>query len=308
MNQYHQQPSTRSAFTLVELLVVLASMAVLTGLTLCAVMQVRASAARTHCSHRLRQLGLALHNYHGTNSVFPPGIRTAGPNEPQPYLTWLARLLPYLEQEALWKQTVSAYQGQPNYLLLPHPFDKVMPAFECPSNPRSGHLGYWFGLTPGLTSYLGVEGTDHTRKDGILFADSQIRLTDVVDGTSHTLLVGERPPVLDLYAVNSDGALSTPYGWWYSSDGIALSGTANALLGTLERNYSPFAQNCPLGPYEFGPGRIDNMCDTFHFWSLHPGGANFVFADGSVRFLSYEAKSVLPALSTRAGGEVAEIP
>ena len=80
------------------------------------------------------------------------------------------------------------------------------------------------------------------------------------------------------------------------------------VLGSLERNYSLYAPNCAVGPYEFGPGHINNMCDTFHFWSLHSGGANFAFADGSVQFLSYEAKSVLPALSTRAGGEVVEIP
>ena len=193
MSRPARHPSTRSAFSLVELLVVLAIVAVLVGLTLSAVMQVRARAARTLCSHRLRQIGLALHQYHGTASAFPPGVRTAA-GEPFPSMSWHVRILPYLEQEALWKQAVTAYAQQPKWTQPPHPFGKVMPAFECPSDPHSGRPGNWLGLSPGMTSFLGVEGTDYSRKNGILFADSQVRISDVVDGTSHTLLVGERPP------------------------------------------------------------------------------------------------------------------
>ena len=70
------------------------------------------------------------------------------------------------------------------------------------------------------------------------------------------------------------------------------------MLFGSKHDYSIFTANCAVGPYEFGPRRLDNLWNPFHFWSLHPSGANFGFADGSVRFLSYEAKSVLPALST----------
>ena len=289
--------SARLAFTLIELLVVLAIIAILTGLTLSAVMQVRARADRVLCSHRLRQIGLALHNYHGTNSAFPPGSRTSAIGEPYPNMSWHARILPYLEQDALWKQAVDAYKVQPNWTESPHPFGKVMPAFECPSDPRSGRAGSYNGLFPGLTSFMGAEGTDYSRKDGILFADSQIRMTDVVDGTSHTLLVGERPASQNL-----------AFGWWYAGAGQNGGGSADMVLGSLERNYSNIAPNCAVGPYEFGPGRIDNMCDTFHYWSLHSGGANFLFADGSVRFLAYSADAVMPALASRAGGEVFDLP
>jgi prepilin-type processing-associated H-X9-DG protein len=77
------------------------------------------------------------------------------------------------------------------------------------------------------------------------------------------------------------------------------------LLGAREINAGArFARNCPTGPYHFQAGRFDNQCDLFHYWSPHAGGANFLFADGSVRFLRYEADAVLAALATRSGGEV----
>ena len=78
------------------------------------------------------------------------------------------------------------------------------------------------------------------------------------------------------------------------------------VIGARERNTS--APRCGPGPYQFQPGDFKNQCDAFHFWSPHPGGANFAFADGSVHFLTYSADAILPALATRAGGEVATVP
>lgn len=77
------------------------------------------------------------------------------------------------------------------------------------------------------------------------------------------------------------------------------------LLGVREKNIGgPYVPaSCPPGPYHFQPGRLDQPCDLFHFWSLHAGGANFLFADGSVHFLAYSADDILPALATRSGGE-----
>jgi prepilin-type processing-associated H-X9-DG protein len=81
------------------------------------------------------------------------------------------------------------------------------------------------------------------------------------------------------------------------------------LLGAREINRGgAYDSACPPGPYQFRPGRLEEQCDLFHFWSLHSGGSHFLFADGAVHFLSYDADTVLPALSTRAGGEVATIP
>ena len=81
------------------------------------------------------------------------------------------------------------------------------------------------------------------------------------------------------------------------------------LLGARERNYGGgYVSECPPGPYHYQAGQIDNQCDVFHFWSLHSGGANFAFGDGSVRFLTYSSDAILPALATRSGGEVTELP
>jgi prepilin-type processing-associated H-X9-DG protein len=81
------------------------------------------------------------------------------------------------------------------------------------------------------------------------------------------------------------------------------------LLGVRERNIGArYASWCAAGPYHFVPGTVSEQCDLFHFWSPHPGGANFAFADGSVHFLRYDADAILPALATRAGGEVVAIP
>ncbi|MBY0232636.1 MAG: DUF1559 domain-containing protein [Gemmataceae bacterium] len=154
------------------------------------------------------------------------------------------------------------------------------------------------GIDYGLTAYVGVLGTEYLRKDGVLFADSRIRFEDIVDGTSNTLLVGERPTSANM-----------AFGGWYAGTGQNFgTGSASMVLGVREYCFTPFAPDCPVGPYSFGPGRLDNTCDAFHFWSLHSGGAHFAFADGSVRFLSYGAKDILPALATRAGGESVEAP
>jgi prepilin-type processing-associated H-X9-DG protein len=149
-----------------------------------------------------------------------------------------------------------------------------------------------------LNSYLGVEGTNQFKKDGILYLDSKIRLTDIVDGTSNTLMVGERPASTD-----------TGAGWWYAGWGQGKDGSADMVLGVREQYTAQFYMvDCPPGPFEFGPGSLKNPCDTFHFWSLHSGGANFLMADGSVHFLRYEAAPMMPALATRAGREVVAVP
>ncbi|WP_407936144.1 DUF1559 family PulG-like putative transporter [Gemmata algarum] len=151
----------------------------------------------------------------------------------------------------------------------------------------------------GLTSYLGVCGTDHTTGDGMLFRSSRVRFADATDGTSNTLLICERPP-----STGNGG-----FGWWYAGVGQDSAGSGDMLLGVREinRRSSSYTEGCGVGPYRFLSG-ADEPCDTFHFWSRHPGGANAAFADGSLRFLRYAADEMLPALATRAGGEVSTVP
>lgn len=289
----------RPAASLLEVLVVVALMAVLAGLLLGGIQKVRTSAERTRCQNQLKQLGLALHLYHEGFDRFPPGTMTDRTGEPMPYLSWCARLLPYLDHEPLWREVQAAFRRDRNFLNEPaHPhLGTLVLAFNCPSDERvrTAHALGPNGVRRAFTSYLGVNGRNANERDGTLFADSRVRLADILDGTSNTLAVGERPPSADLI-----------FGWWYAGWGQDHDGEADMLLGVRSYNTGVGARGCPPGPYEFQPGRFDNQCDAFHFWSPHPGGANFVFCDGSVRFLRYSANPTMPALATRAGGEAVQ--
>ncbi len=161
--------------------------------------------------------------------------------------------------------------------------------FICPadgriSSPASKDIT---GYPVAYTSYLGVEGHNAGLNNGLLYLDSRHKLTDATDGTSSTLLIGERPPSANL-----------DLGWWYAGWGQRQNGDAEFVLGARTRCYNRYAATCDEGPYHFTPGAFNNPCDAFHFWSPHTG-ANFAFADGSARFLRYSANDILPALTTR---------
>lgn len=292
--------SVRRGFTLIELLVTIAIIALLVGLTLAAVQKVRAAAARSQCQNSLRQIGLALQSYDGTRGAFPPGVSGEDPQEPMPFVGWGTRVLPYLDGEALWTQAVGAYAADKNFLNDPPHTNLGTPvrAFQCPSDDRvrAAHTHPSTGKRYAFTSYLGVNGYNAYRNDGVLFLDSRVMLADITDGTSNTIAVGERPPRLP------------NLGWWYAGWGQNKAGEADIVLGIRTINIGVSVQGCPEGPYDFKPGDFNNSCDAFHFWSPHSGGANFLFADGSVRFLSYSANDILPALATRAGGEAVSVP
>jgi prepilin-type N-terminal cleavage/methylation domain-containing protein/prepilin-type processing-associated H-X9-DG protein len=289
------RPRRCRAMTLIELLVVIGIIGVLISLLLPAVQRVRESANRTRCLNNLHQIGLGLHMYHDSLGSFPPGV--AGRGGAFPFLSWHGRLLPYIEQQNLWAQTQQAFAIDPAFDLNPPHigFATVLPVYICPSDPNT-----WMpqrtpiGLMAALTDYLGVEGTDLNSRNGCLYLNSQITLGAISDGTSNTLLVGERPPSTDFF-----------FGWSYAGQGQRSDGSADMVLGVTEINLRTQAdtQICPRGPYSYQPGRFDQQCDLFHFWSAHPGGANFLFCDASVHFLPYSAAAIMPALATRSGGE-----
>jgi prepilin-type N-terminal cleavage/methylation domain-containing protein/prepilin-type processing-associated H-X9-DG protein len=286
-------------FTLVELLVVLAIIGILMGLTLVGVQRVREAASRLRCLSNLRQIGLALHGYHGAHGRFPPGVSYADGKDPYPFMSWQTRLLPFVEQDPLWLQSQQAYAVDKDFRVNPPHvgFATVLPLYTCPSDPRTFAPADVFSLRVAFTDYLGNEGINFLRKDGVLFLDSAVRFTDVTDGTSSTLFVGERPP-----------SANWRMGWWYGGMGQNDDGSVDEVLGVREKNFTGWAGTCPRGPYEYGPGRDTNLCDMFHFWSHHSGGANFLFVDGSAHFLAYAAAPVMPALATRSGGEAVEVP
>jgi prepilin-type processing-associated H-X9-DG protein len=133
---------------------------------------------------------------------------------------------------------------------------------------------------------------------GMLYSGSRTRIIDATDGSSNTLLVGERPPSADMV-----------FGWWYSGSGQLLTGQADSHLGVQERNlFGALYHGCPRVGYSFQSRERSDPCLVFQFWSYHGDGAHFALTDGSVRILTFKAASVLPALSTRAGGEVVVVP
>lgn len=291
-------------FTMLELLVVLSILGLLLGMILSAVQNVRAAATRIDCQNRLKQLALALHARHETLGSLPPGHRSPLHVDRMTWTGWTLSILPDLELGGLEIQARNAFRVAANpFIIPPHVgLRTVVPAFICPADGRVSQTQVEpiAGYTVALLSYQGVSGTQTSRKDGLLYQDSRHRLLDATDGTSQTLLLGERPPSHDYR-----------FGWWYAGAGQLLSGSADLILGVREPNLLPVVSGSPCGPgsYPFMSARgVSDPCGTFHFWSLHAGGAHFAFADGSVRFLSYSANEVMPALATRAGGEIANLP
>src|SRR5687768_17729488 len=156
-------------------------------------------------------------------------------------------------------------------------------------------------LFPYTTLFRSGGGAPGSGYNGAMPGFKGIRLSDVTDGASNTLLIGERPP----WGRYLSGA-------WYVGviPDPALEGDPNWAgggIGSMDVVNSGAGLGC-RGPVRYGPGRLTNRCDTLHFWSLHPGGANFAFCDGSVRFLPYSAEPIMVALATRAGGEVVTLP
>jgi prepilin-type processing-associated H-X9-DG protein len=271
------------------------------GLILSAVQRVRATAARQACQNNLRQITLGIQQCQDTLHHYPPGVSFAYDHNRFPYLGWPAYILPWIEQQSIWLQIEQAFANDPDPLIFwGFPAQAELMAtpiklYACPSDPRVPGPQMTGGLVVTFTSYLGCEGTNQFQKDGLLYIDSQIRISEITDGTSNTIIVGERPP-------SSDFKL----GWWYRGWGQNKEGSAEMVIGALEENTSE--PSCPRGPYNFSPGKFDNNCDAFHFWSPHYGGAYFAFADGSVHFIQYSASEIVPALATRAGGEAVTSP
>lgn len=293
----------RRGFTLVEMLVVIAIIALLMGLAIPAVQMAREASRRMQCGNRMRQMALANLNFESQRSRFPAGI--VDPGSPQyPSSTWLRHLLPFVEQGNLWDRSQLDHLRDPSPFLSHLGMRTVVPLFTCPSDPSAGEVyftHYNYAVTH--TNFLGVNGTTYLAQDGIFYLNSKTRSAEIKDGLSNTLLIGERPPSPDYW-----------YGWWYAGSGQAFSGSPDMLLGVAEINSTPpagtttFLEACPPGPFRYLKGE-QQQCDTLHFWSHHPVGANFSMADGTIHVQSYDIDpAVMIALSTRASAEVVSQP
>ena len=287
----------RSGFTLIETLVVIAIIALLIGLLLPAVQSIRATAARVQCQNKLKQIALAAHNYESARGELPSA--TIPPPDPLQGLTFHVALLPYLEQDAIYRQAQDDCRNYPRTYLIHAGMRTLVKAYQCPAADRQHYLHRTsVADAAALTGYLGVSGLGIDlyvgyKGSGVICYGSATQMTEITDGTANTLMFGERPPTPDYLC-----------SWWYT--GLAFVGgptlEVQMLRGMPEGSSFADYYVCPQGPYAYKAGSLTNRCDGFHFWSLHSGGANFAFADGSVRFLRYSADSIMPALATRAGG------
>lgn len=356
---------SRRAFTLVELLVVIAIIGVLIALLLPAVQKVREAAARLRCQNNMKQLGVAMHNYHDSFQYFPARSNSDTPFFTAPIMytdvfaqadlpsTWTQLILPFLEQGSMLQATS---QGDDQPILL----------FNCPSDPAPAVVpvavanvlqplagGGWSATNWGKTNYLGVTGahsiswgatpghvtmelTD-TGGSGIFDVfGGKTRIMDVKDGLGETWMLGERPAVSF-----APGSYPGPTGVFVQSPeyaGARALAYGNSLLdGWHSEDYAASAAYpsckwtpCPFPTYFSPPISAANYasqpesnaacssgtppppppyCDLHHYWSYHPGGANWLYGDGSVRFMSYAGGvSLSKPLSTKAGGEIVENP
>lgn len=289
--------------TLIELLVVVGLLGILMGLFLPAVQQMRAAASRAECSNKMKQLGVALHNFHSAFRRFPPSTSTQPPNShPDASLSWMGLILPYIGETPMWLQAERACRSGARPTLNPPHVGYASPlvSYVCSDDSRLvAPLRTPSGDTAAFASYIGISGSFRglSPLPGVLGNTPGIGITSITDGTSQTIMVGERPPPSSLQA-----------GRWYTGR-IRLerfAGPDEVIRIPLPKNASDL--ECALAGSAFGPGRLDNPCDRNHLWSLHPGGANFLFADGAVRFISYSQSDIIPALATYRNGEVTTLP
>lgn len=295
--------SLRRAFTLIELLVVIAIIAILIGLLLPAVQKVREAAARMSCQNNLKQIGLAMHNYESANGGLPPRRNlTAGQRR-----GWGPAILPYVEQEPLGK----LYRLDRNYYDPENAPHIIVPLklFTCPSvpnNPRTVTVNFWgttsvgaagdyFGANSFQSSLYGNPSLSGKTTCTAMLDGVNRKLTDITDGTSNTLLISEQAGRPDFYilgvrqASNTGQAAYNNWGPWasfqvsriqqFGSDGITADG--------------------PGGPCTI------NCNNSQGFYAFHTGGANAVFCDGSVRFMSRAIHpNTLFGVITINGGEI----
>ncbi len=305
----------RRAFTLIELLVVIAIIATLMALLLPAIQKVREAASRIRCQSNLRQICIALHNYHNDHGVLPPGGNSAG-NQ----FGFHVFLLPYLEQTNLHNDSNlldfsrSYTSNTPPNPTISGAMQTRVPLWYCPSfDLEKGTHSNFGNIAVYSVHYHGVMGakgpgytfqgasTPATRggfaDNGVLYRDSAVRLTDIRDGTSNTLAVGEIAWAPERIA--GGGYTAHRRGWVQGFDGTGVANTAHSCKNI---NFGVNVRGYTASP-------VIEYFNDISFGSQHAGGANFVYADGSVRLVPPTVDIALyKAAASRNGGEPVSPP
>ncbi len=312
---------------------VIANIAILIGLLLPAVQKVREAAARTKCANNLKQMGLALAIFHDNNGAYPPGLGAFGDQVVQKphtnfntqaikpsnlrFASWHTWIMPFVDAGPLYG--IMRATNLPGGRV---PINEV-DLFECPSEPRSklqfgtlgGHATSSYAGVAGASQYEPgqAHGSGKVYMDGILHWRSRVTVDQVADGTAYTATIGERP-----------ADPSELWGWWDTTINLSTNydmdctnGTANLTAVIYSSSNTTPNFNCPIvsgpnyvaiyhapgGPKSSSTNGINsnNYCDFNIFNSNHQNGANWVFADGSVRFIPYSAAKIIWSIGSKAG-------
>lgn len=326
---YFSKLRSKRGFTLIELLVVIAIIAVLIALLLPAVQQAREAARRTQCKNNYKNIGLACHNYESTFGMFPPAY-VGEPNNTGPVPTaglsanvhgWTEYILPFMDQTNVYNQinfSIPLLDATGNHLAA---YKTIIPVYICPSTARNGNTvnvvyaaGDWWNAnavnyTSGALDYVPFGGmvgngaafysltvaatSPQSRRQGILSDDNiSVRIGDVTDGTSNTLLLYERAGRNALYQRGKlIASTGQNYGGGWADPGSFEDWAAGSSLdGSLHRG--PCVINCSNRSGDGG-------------YSFHVGGIQILLADGSVRFLNENVSQVVFAnLGTHQGGQI----
>ena len=290
---------SRRGFTIVELVVVVAVISILIALLLPAVQSAREVARRMQCHNNLLQIGLALETYAASSRVYPPGVVDfQGPvsNDPAGYrFGWAARLLPFLEQRNVYNHLnfrLGAFSDA-NVTAT----DVRLNMFICPSNPMTTPMNY-------AGCHHDVEKPIDADDHGVFFLNSRVARADLVDGPASTIFVGEAlgSAVLGGWAIGTSATLRNA-GWGVNGDDpveSALARSANARK-SQGGDFDPVVLQSMIEAGELGGELVGG------FGSRHSDGANFLFGDGSVRFLKRQIDGrVLRALAHRSDKELVD--
>ena len=311
-----------SGFTLIELLVVIAIIAILVALLLPAVQQAREAARRSSCKNNLKQLALAMHNYHDVHGVFMPGCvmdvnmsssnwctNPPAPSTRNQFAPWTVLLLPFLEEGALYdqfnfSQRFTSNSGAPGATVNHDLHSTSMPKYRCPSDPAGG-------ISPNGINYFGLQGGGANTaaacrssnrvffNSGVLYHNSRIGFRDIVDGTSNVLMIGESryAPTRNHRAHQN----STVHVGWSSTADLSGSPNPYGLAAVVLQTNSIVGSGAMTVSGSSPPDLFNHLAALFG--SYHKGGCHFAMADGSVQFMSENMNlTLLRQLANRADG------